>query len=91
MLGKAAPQALAMGQLGSDFYADTNAHTGDWGIIQCIEACTFTTLTSGKMADGTTTVMSGTLSSITMTAGMEIRGRFSAITLASGKVIAYRI
>ena len=91
MLSKEAPVSLSLGQLGSAFYADTNAHTGDWGIIYCITDCAFTTLTSGKLANGTTTCMSGTLSSITLKAGMSIYGRFTAITLASGSVIAYNV
>lgn len=82
---------MAIGQLGSDFIADTNAHTGDWGIIYCLAACTFTTLTSGVLADGVTAVMSGTLNQITLSPGMLIYGRFSAITLASGKIIAYKV
>lgn len=92
MLGKQAPQSLALGQLGSDFIDDTSAHTGQWGIIQCIAACTFTVLTSGNLPSvPAAPCMAGTLTGITLAAGMEIRGYFTAITLGSGKVIAYRI
>ena len=82
------PQAESLGQLGSAFINDTSAHTGQWGIIQCIAACTFTTLTSGNGNNGSP-LMSGTLSSVTMAAGMIIYGYFTAITLATGSVIAY--
>lgn len=92
MLGQQAPQSLALGQLGSIFINDTSAHTGRWGRIYCVAACTFTILTSGKLADGTTDCMTGSaLTGIALAAGQEIQGIFTAITLASGKVIAYNI
>lgn len=90
MLGKGSPTSEALGQLGSDFINDTNPHTGSWGIIYCISAATFTTLTSGNDATGTK-IMSGTLTSISLAAGMVIYGYFTAITLAGGSVIAYKI
>lgn len=90
MLGKGAQQSTAMGQLGSDFISDTAAHTGSWGIIYCISACTFTTLTSGDRPTGTA-VMTGTLTSISLAAGMSIHGYFTTIRLASGSVIAYNV
>ncbi len=91
MLGKNAPQSLALGQLGSIFIDDTNLHTGDFGVIYCIATCTFTTLTSGKLHDGVTPCMSGTLEGIALSAGMHLSGRFSAIKLATGKVVAYNL
>lgn len=90
MLGQQSPQSTVLGQLGSDFLNDTGAHTGQWGIIYCTAACTFTTLTSGSKADGTA-CMTGTLTGITLAAGMVIYGIFTTITLASGSVIAYRV
>ena len=84
MLGQSAPQSLALGQLGSLFIQNTAAQTGSWGRIYCVSACTFTLLTSSTM-----TAASGTLNDLTLSAGMEIQGLFTAITLASGKVIAY--
>ena len=90
MFGKGGLESLENGQHGSDYYGDTNAHTGTWGRIYCVTACGFTTLTSGVFADGTA-VMTGTLSGITLVAGQEIRGLFTAITLSSGKVIAYKV
>lgn len=82
------PQSLALGQLGSTWIADTSAYTGHWGAIQCISNCEFTTLTSGVRHDGTN-VMKGTLDGKTLSAGQTIFGDFTAITLASGSVIAY--
>lgn len=92
MLGKQAPQALALGQLGSDFIEDTDSHSGSWGVIQCLTACTFTTLTSGNLPSVPAAVcMTGALAGIALSPGMEIRGFFTVIKLATGKVIAYRI
>lgn len=90
MLGQGAIQSTALGQLGSIFINDTAAHTGQWGIIYCIAAATFTTLTSGNGASGSV-LMAGTLSSVTLAAGMVIYGNFTAITLAGGSVIAYNV
>ena len=88
--GQGSPQSLALGQVGSRFIADTTAYTGSWGRIYCISACTFTTLTSGNRPDGTA-LMLGTLANLTLAAGMEVQGYFTAITLATGSVIAYEV
>ena len=91
MFGSQAPQSEVVGQLGSTYIEDTNVHTGTFGIIYCLTACTFTTLTSGTLPDGSTTVMQGTLANITLSPGMAIYGLFTTITLASGHVIAYNV
>ena len=84
-IGIAAPQSLALGQLGTQFIQSADgAQLGTWGRIYCVSACAFTVLTSSTFV-----VQSGTLSDFTMGAGMEIQGYFTAITLASGSVIAY--
>jgi hypothetical protein len=91
MLGRGSPQSLALGQLGSTFIADTVARTGlSVGRIQCLSAATFTTLTSGNLPTGSV-CMVGTLSGISLAAGMEIQGYFTAITLAGGSIIAYNV
>ena len=66
---------------GGKYIADTSANTGDWFAIYAITDATFTTLTSGNLT--------GTLTGITLSKGMTLHGHFSAITLASGSVIAY--
>lgn len=69
----------------STLISDTAAHTGAWNMITIItETATFTTLTDANR-DGNT-LTSGT----TFYAGTNIYGAFSAITLASGAVIAYK-
>lgn len=87
MLGQGAPQSMALGQLGSDLIDDQTACTGTWGIIQCIANCTFSKLDS----DTITCQGAATTTDITLAAGMSIYGRFTAITLASGAVLAYRM
>ena len=92
MLGNGSPISTALGQLGSKFINDTGANTGlQVGVIYCVTDCAFSTLTSGKLPDGTTSVMAGTLASITLKAGQAIYGLFTAITLSSGSVIAYNV
>jgi hypothetical protein len=85
------PQSQALGQLGSDWIADTTPAVGSWSMIYCVESCTFTTLTSDNLpgSQPETAVMRGTLNTIVLLPGMFIRGAFTAITLATGKVIAY--
>jgi hydroxylamine reductase (hybrid-cluster protein) len=81
--------ATLYGRLGSRWITDTTAFTGNWGIIECMTDCAFTTLTSGTRPDGATKLMLGTLDAKTLTKGQRIYGHFTAITLASGSVIAY--
>jgi cation transporter-like permease len=69
------------GEYGADYYADTSAHTGDWEAIQALEAA---------VAALVSTNVAGTLSAVPIPAGAIIFGRFTSITLSSGKVIAYR-
>lgn len=58
----------------------TSALTGTWTAIQMVEATVFTTLTGlgGDSSGG-----------VSFPAGMVIYGSFTAVTLASGKVILY--
>lgn len=65
---------------GSDFFTDTTAHTGRWCAIAAVAAAVATVVDD----------LSGTFTSIPIPAGMTIYGKFSSITLASGKVLAYK-
>lgn len=89
MFGDGSPQSLSLGQLGSDFISDTNLHDGAWGVLQCVSACTFTTLSSGYGPSGQL-VVNGTLNGISLVAGQTLFGFFVALRLASGSVMAYR-
>jgi hypothetical protein len=60
---------------------DASAHTGAWGKLTITESTAFTTLTIGGFT--------GTITGITFSAGTEIHGDITAITLASGSCIAY--
>lgn len=73
-----------LGKYGSDHIADTGAYTGTWMAIQMLEATVFTTITSPTRTDH------GTVAGKTYGAGTIIFGLFTAITLASGCVEAYR-
>jgi len=68
------------GQNGGDYIADTTATAGNWKVVKCITACSFTALTcsEGDNFDG-----------VALAAGDVIYGPFTNITLASGSVIAY--
>lgn len=81
--------AAALGQLGGDWIDDTAAHVGDWCVITALTAATFTLCTTG-----TFTVNGGNaaepLNGKVLPAGMSIYGRFTAITLTGGSVVAYR-
>tara|TARA_R100000388_G_scaffold94323_1_gene81179 strand:+ start:1844 stop:2179 length:336 start_codon:yes stop_codon:yes gene_type:complete len=93
----------AFGQLGSTHIDSTAAHTSPSGVvyvaITCLENTTFTVLqsedatkyfgTNTAAVDDADGVGDRVTTSTTFPAGVTIFGRFSAITLASGKVLAY--
>lgn len=76
-------QQEAMGKYGATIETGTTAVTGSFCAIFMIEDTEFSTLTSGNW-DGD----AGT--SVTFKAGSTIYGAFTAFTLTSGKVIAYK-
>jgi len=71
------------GENGITFINDTTPKTGEWNAIQCIAACTFSTLICPEN-DG------ADMSTVTLAAGTTIYGKYTSITLATGSVIAYR-
>ena len=62
-----------------DVIADTSANTGEWVVIQAMSDTTFTTLTGDISAAPST-----------LPAGSILEGNFTAITLATGEVVAYQ-
>jgi hypothetical protein len=81
----------SMGQFGADYI--TNSNTGNsnknYCAITMLEDTTFTTLTTTNWSPGTTG--SNYISSaVTYPKGITIFGNFTAITLLTGKVIAYK-
>jgi hypothetical protein len=75
---------LQIGQRGCTYINDTNANTGNWFMIHCIQDTTFTTLTDAHR-DGDSIPDTDTFA-----AGTVLYGQFTAITLNSGAVMAYK-
>lgn len=61
---------------------DAETHNGPWSEIQILEAATFATLTD---AQGTGDAMTG----FAIAAGITLFGRFTNVTLTSGKIRLY--
>lgn len=93
MLGKNAPQSLALGQLGATLIVTaktSGAVTGSFGRIYCLsETATFAALVTSTIVPATTTVGGEAMTDITLAQGMEIQGLFTSITMATGTVLAY--
>ena len=68
------------GEDGGLYITDTAAHTGDFDCIIAHEAA---------VASLVSATVDGTLSAVVLPVGLPIFGRFTSITLASGKVMAY--
>lgn len=73
---------ISLGQGGATVETGTTAVTGTFAVIQFLEGGSFAALTSNYDGD--------TLVGVTMASGTIIYGRFTAFTLSSGKVIAYK-
>lgn len=71
----------ATGRKGGSYITGTTPWTGRAFCIRAMEDTTFTTLTSPNIT--------GTLTTITLDKGEYLEGTFTAITLATGAVIAY--
>jgi len=67
---------------GSTFFNDTTARTGNWYCIQVLANTVFTTLTDSTRGGSA-------ISTFSFPAGTIFFGNFTAITLASGTIIAY--
>jgi hypothetical protein len=74
---------IGLGRAGSTFINTTGAKTGSWAFIIVIADCVFTTLTDANR-DG------DAVGSTSFAAGTMLFGTFTAITLASGSVVAYK-
>jgi hypothetical protein len=80
---------MNLGFVGGVLITDTTAITGTFRAIQALTDATFTTLTSDITVNGEEDAAEGSDFG-TLSAGMAIYGTFTAITLASGTVIAYK-
>jgi hypothetical protein len=72
---------LAYGRKGFIHVTNTDAQSG---AFYCIQACVDTVIASVTEADSTGTT------AISVPAGAAIFGKFTAFTLTSGKVLAYK-
>lgn len=76
--------SLALGQFGAVYKSAAGALSGGpWGAIQATAAAVVS-LTSGNWTNSDATT------AIDISAGATIFGNFTAITLTSGKIIAYK-
>ena len=96
-LGYGSPVSSALGLLGGIYITDTAAHTGQFGCIIAHEAAV-ALIVSGRhpgrtdqAASTADLVMEGTLTAVVLPAGVPFLGLFTSITLASGKVTAYKV
>ena len=78
-------QKITNGLSGGNYIADTTLRTGDWLAIQVLADAKFHTLT-GNIADIANTTDA---SAPVIPAGTILFGKFTALDLHSGRVIAY--
>ena len=70
--------------IGFEYISDTSAHTGRF--------CKLYALSNAVISSATVMNASGNaFTSVPLDAGDEIEGVFTSVTLASGKIIAYKI
>jgi len=80
----------SLGAFGAEYISNTTAGTSkNYCAITMLEDTTFTTLTASNWSAGSTG-SSYTGSTITYPKGLTIFGTFTAVTLLTGKVIAYK-
>lgn len=75
---------LTLGQNGATFESGTTALTGNYFCIHCLTDTVFALLTNSPAWDG------DTFTGVTIPGGTYLFGRFSAITLTSGSILAYK-
>lgn len=79
----------SLGAYGAEYISNTTAGTGkNYCAITMLEDTTFTTLTSSNWSAGT--AGSSQVTSVTYPKGLTIFGTFTAVTLATGKILAYK-
>jgi hypothetical protein len=78
-------QKITNGLSGGNYIADTTLRTGDWLAVQILADAKFHTLT-GNIADIANTTDA---SAPVIPAGTILFGKFTAIDLHSGRIIAY--
>lgn len=80
----------ALGKYGAEYISNTTAGTAkNYCAITMLEDTTFTTLTASNWSAGTASSIY-TTSAVTYPKGLTIFGTFTAVTLLTGKIIAYK-
>ena len=74
---------LEFSHLGGVVVNDTTATTGRFGAIQVINDAVFSAITAPEYTDASD------LTTLTLSAGTVLYGRFTAFTLTSGVVVAH--
>jgi len=70
--------------IGFEYITDTAAHTGRFWKLYALADAVISTATVMNASGNT-------FSSVPLAAGDEIEGVFTSVTLASGKIVAYKI
>ena len=78
-----ANRQLVLGSLGATYENGTTAITGQFGAIQALSNTVFALLTASDWSGDST-------ASLPLPAGGVIYGQFTAFTLTSGSVVAYK-
>jgi hypothetical protein len=80
----------SLGAYGAEYISNTTSATSkNYCAITMLEDTTFTTLTTSNWSAGSTSsVYTG--STVTYPKGLTIFGTFTAVTLLTGKIIAYK-
>ena len=76
-------QSQLKGENGAVVETDTTAITGNFEALQCIESTVLALLTSSNLTGDS-------LVGVTLPPGFILYCRFTAFTLTSGKVVAYK-
>lgn len=74
---------IQLGTLGTTFINTTTPYTGSWALIRCITEAAFDLLTDADTSGDA-------LTDGVFPAGTILYGKFTAITLASGAVLAHK-
>lgn len=80
----------ALGKYGLEYITNTTSATGkNYCAITMLEDTTFTTLTTPNWSAGTSGSIY-TTSAVTYPKGLTIFGKFTDVTLLTGKILAYK-
>ncbi len=70
--------------IGFEYISDTSAHTGRFYKLYALADAVISTATIANASGNT-------FSSVPLSAGDQIEGVFTSVTLASGKIVAYKL